>query len=67
MTDLFTSAKDYQWVYFTGFMTQMSCWALHEFMERKLGMEPKIITSIDLQNAAAAKDNPMKAFEMNKR
>ena len=60
-------AEDYQWVAFTGFMTQIICWALHEFMERELGMDPSITTTIDLQKNATTKDNPLKSFEINSR
>ena len=52
---------------FTIFTTLITCWALHEFLERKLGMEPRITTSIDLQKGAAATDNPLKTYEINNR
>ena len=61
------SKEDYQWVILTGFLTMFICWALHEFLERKLGMSPRIITSIDLQQQATKKENPLKTYEINNR
>ena len=61
------AVEKYQWIFFTGVMTQITCWALHEFLEKHLGLEPKIITSDELRKAAAMKDNPEKSFEINSR
>ena len=61
------SAEEYQWVTFTGFMTLFICWALHEILEKKFGMDPIVKTTIGLQRAAALQDNPLKHFEVNNR
>jgi len=65
--DYTLTAADYQWMFLTLFVVTVSCWALHEFFERKLGMTPSITTTIDLQKEASLKSNPLRSLEMNNR
>ena len=60
-------SENSQSLFFTGFLTQISCWALHELLEKNLGMEPKVITSDALRRASITKHNPEKSFEINSR
>ncbi len=61
------TVEDYHWVMFTAAMTMFLCWALHEILERKLGMHPRITAAVDLQKKAAMSEHPVESMEMNNR
>ena len=52
---------------FIVFSTSFLWWALHELLERKLGMAPKITTVEKLQKLALKNKDPQKSLEMNMR
>eukprot|EP01084_Bolivina_argentea_P241878 405913_1 len=58
-------ADETLWI--TAFLTLFICWAALEFMERKLGMAPTIITAKELAHHSTRNVNPVKKMTANKR